>query len=181
MCHPYPGSQRAGRVSEEDVKKLYKISSNSKRRKSEKKIHKEEYPHEDFGNIELKEIPRVKRLSGPQLVRSWTEIPHVTQHDEIDITEMEQFRSSLYDYYGGEIIKVTPLAFISKALVSALKKFPNFNASIDTNQNKIIYKKYFHIGFAVDTPHGLMVPKIRDADQMNIKEIGEELKKLVNL
>ena len=91
---------------------------------------------------------------------------------------MEQFRSSLYDYYTGEIIKVTPLAFIAKALVSALKKFPNFNASIDPLNNKIVYKKYFHIGFAVDTPHGLMVPKIRDVDQMSIKEIGEALKKL---
>ena len=120
-------------------------------------------------------------MSGPQLVRSWTEIPHVTQHEEIDITEMEQFRSSLYDYYTGEIIKVTPLAFIAKALVSALKTFPNFNASIDTNLNKIIYKKYFHIGFAVDTPHGLMVPKIRNVDQMSIKEIGEQLKKTSQL
>ena len=97
------------------------------------------------------------------MVRSWTEIPHVTQHDEIDITEMDQFRSSLYDYYTKEMIKVTPLAFITKALVNALKEFPNFNASIDTKQNKIIYKKYFHIGFAVDTPYGLlMVPKIRN-------------------
>ena len=94
---------------------------------------------------------------------------------------MEQFRSSLYDYYTGEIIKVTPLAFIAKALVSALKKFPNFNASIDPLNNKIVYKKYFHIGFAVDTPHGLMVPKIRDVDQMSIKEIGEALKKTSNL
>ena len=94
---------------------------------------------------------------------------------------MEQFRSSLYDYYTGEIIKVTPLAFISKALVGALKEFPNFNASIDPDQNKVVYKKYFHIGFAVDTPHGLMVPKIRDVDQMSIKEIGEELKKTSKL
>ena len=110
-------------------------------------------------------------------MRSWTEIPHVTQHEEIDITEMENFRSSLYDYYTGKKIKVTPLAFITKALVSALKEFPNFNASIDSKSNKIIYKKYIHIGFAVDTPHGLMVPKIRNVDQMSIKEIGESLKK----
>ena len=89
---------------------------------------------------------------------------------------MEQFRSSLYDYYTGEKIKVTPLAFIAKALVSAMKKFPNFNASIDSASNKIIYKKYFHVGFAVDTPHGLMVPKIRDVDQMSIKEIGSALR-----
>ena len=176
-----PGTQRAGRVSEEDVKNFIRSQVTVNGGKIEKKIHKEEYSHEQFGEIELKDIPRVKKLSGPQLVRSWTEIPHVTQHEEIDITEMEQFRSSLYDYYSGEMIKVTPLAFISKALISALKEFPNFNASIDTNQNKIIYKKYFHLGFAVDTPHGLMVPKIRNVDQMSIKEIGEALKKTSKL
>ena len=176
-----PGTQRGGRVSEEDVKNFVRSQVTVSGGKVEKKVHKEEYPHEEFGEIELKDIPRVKRLSGPHLVRSWTEIPHVTQHDEVDITEMEQFRSSLYDYYTGEKIKVTPLAFIAKALVSTLKKFPNFNASIDPNQNKIIYKKYFHLGFAVDTPHGLMVPKIRDVDQMNIKQIGEELKKTSKL
>ena len=175
------GSQRAGRISEEDVKNFVRSQVTVNEGKVEKKIHKEEFPHEEFGEIEIKDIPRVKRLSGPQLVRSWTEIPHVTQHEEIDITEMEQFRSSLYDYYSGEIIKVTPLAFISKALVAALKEFPNFNASIDPNKNKIVYKKYFHIGFAVDTPHGLMVPKIRDVDQMSIKEIGEKLKKTSKL
>ena len=176
-----PGSQRAGRISEEDVKNFIRSQVTVNGDKIEKKIHKEEYAHEEFGEIEFKDIPRVKKLSGPQLVRSWTEIPHVTQHEEIDITEMEQFRSSLYDYYSGEMIKVTPLAFISKALVSALKAFPNFNASIDPNQNKIIYKKYFHLGFAVDTPHGLMVPKIRNVDQMSIKEIGEALKKTSKL
>ncbi len=176
-----PGTQRAGRVSEEDVKNFIRSQVTVNGGKIEKKIYKEEYSHEQFGEIELKDIPRVKKLSGPQLVRSWTEIPHVTQHEEIDITEMEQFRSSLYDYYSGEMIKVTPLAFISKALISALKEFPNFNASIDTNQNKIIYKKYFHLGFAVDTPHGLMVPKIRNVDQMSIKEIGEALKKTSKL
>ena len=158
-----PGSQRAGRVSEEDVKNFIRSQVTVSGGRVEKKIHKEEYPHEDFGEIELKDIP------------------HVTQHEEIDITEMEQFRSSLYDYYSGEMIKVTPLAFISKALVSALKAFPNFNASIDSIHNKIIYKKYFHLGFAVDTPHGLMVPKIRNVDQMSIKEIGEALKKTSKL
>jgi len=176
-----PGTQRAGRVSEEDVKNFIKSQVTVNKGSIEKKEYKEEFSHKEFGEIELKDIPRVKRLSGPQLVRSWTEIPHVTQHDEIDVTEMEQFRSSLYDYYSGELIKVTPLAFIAKALVSALKEFPNFNASIDSNQNKIIYKKYFHIGFAVDTPHGLMVPKIRNVDQMSIKEIGEALKKTSKL
>ena len=113
-------------------------------------------------------MPRVKKISGPQLVRSWTEIPHVTQHDEIDITEMEKFRSSLIDYYTGEKISVTPLAFITKAVVKALQEYPNFNCSLGPN-NKVFYKKYIHIGFAVDTPHGLMVPKLRNVDQMDIK------------
>merc|ERR1712178_609079 len=105
------------------------------------------YSHEEFGEIEIKEMPRVKKLSGPQLVRSWTEIPHVTQHDEIDITEMEQFRTSLFDHFTGEKISVTPLAFITRAVVNALKDFPNFNCSIDPERNKIVYKKYYHVGF----------------------------------
>ena len=176
-----PGSQRAGRVSEDDVKEFIKSQVAVSNGVVEKKSFKEEYSHEEFGQVEIKDISRVKKLSGPHLVRSWTEIPHVTQHEEIDITEMEIFRSSLYDYYTGETIKVTPLAFITKALVDALKEFPNFNASIDTVSNKIIYKKYIHIGFAVDTPHGLMVPKIRNVDQMSIKEIGENLKKTSDL
>ena len=179
-----PGTQRLGRVSEDDVKKFVRsqvtINQGAVQKKEVTK-HIEEYPHEEFGEVSIKDIPRVKKLSGPHLVRSWTEIPHVTQHEEIDITEMENFRSSLYDYYTGEKIKVTPLAFIAKALVNALKKFPNFNSSIDSGSGKVIYKKYIHIGFAVDTPHGLMVPKIRDVDQMSIKEIGENLKKTSDL
>jgi pyruvate dehydrogenase E2 component (dihydrolipoamide acetyltransferase) len=179
-----PGTQRSGRVSEDDIKKFIRSQvtvNHGEVQKKEITKHVEEYSHEEFGKIIVKDLPRVKRLSGPLLVRSWTEIPHVTQHEDIDITEMENFRSSLYDYYTGEKIKVTPLAFISKALVSALKEFPNFNASIDSKSNKIIYKKYIHLGFAVDTPHGLMVPKIRDVDQMNIREIGEKLKKTSDL
>ena len=175
------GTQRSGRVSEDDVKNFVRSQVTVSKGKIEEKKYVEEYSHEEFGEIQIKDIPRVKKLSGPHLVRSWTEIPHVTQHEEIDITEMELFRSSLYDYYTGEKIKVTPLAFIAKALVSALKEFPNFNASIDMHSGKIIYKKYFHIGFAVDTPHGLMVPKLRDAEQLSIQEIGEELKSISKL
>jgi pyruvate dehydrogenase E2 component (dihydrolipoamide acetyltransferase) len=174
-----PGTQRSGRVSTADVKNFIRSQvtvDQGQIQKKESSKHIEEYRHEEFGEIKIEELPRVKKLSGPHLVRSWTEIPHVTQHDEIDVTEMEQFRNTLYDYYTGEKIKVTPLAFIAKALVNALKEFPNFNASLDPNSSKVIYKKYYHIGFAVDTPHGLMVPKIRDVDQMSIQKIGEELK-----
>ena len=176
------GSQRAGRVTEEDIKKHIKdkLTSDTVKKETQKK-YKDEYDHAEFGKVEVKDIPRVKKLSGPQLVRSWTEIPHVTQHDEIDITEMEIFRKSLRDVFTGEKIAITPLAFITRALVNALKTYPNFNSSIDTESNKITYKKYFHIGFAVDTPHGLMVPKIRNVETMGIKKISDELRKVSKL
>ena len=176
-----PGSQRAGRVTEDDVKKFVRSQVSVNEGKVEKKVYKDEYPHEAFGEIEKKDLPRVKKLSGPQLVRSWTEIPHVTQHDEIDITEMEQFRTTLIDNYTGERIRLSPLAFITRAVVNALKEYPNFNSSIDTATNKLIFKKYYHVGFAVDTPHGLMVPKMRNVDQMGLKEIYEELKRVSKL
>ena len=173
-----PGSQRAGRVTEDDVKKFVRSQVSVNEGKVEKKVYKDEYPHEAFGEIEKKDLPRVKKLSGPQLVRSWTEIPHVTQHDEIDITEMEQFRTTLIDNYSGDRIRISPLAFITRAVVNALKEYPNFNSSIDPENNKLIFKKYYHVGFAVDTPHGLMVPKIRNVDQLGLKEIYEELKRV---
>ena len=176
-----PGSQRAGRVTEDDVKKFVRSQVSVNEGKVEKKVYKDEYPHEAFGEVEKKDLPRVKKLSGPQLVRSWTEIPHVTQHDEIDITEMEQFRTTLIDNYTGERIRISPLAFITRAVVNALKEYPNFNSSIDTATNKLIFKKYYHVGFAVDTPHGLMVPKMRNVDQMGLKEIYEELKRVRKL
>ena len=176
-----PGSQRAGRVTEDDVKKFVRSQVTVNQGKVEKKIYKNEYPHEVFGKVEVKDLSRVKKLSGPQLVRSWTEIPHVTQHDEIDITEMEQFRTSLIDHHTGEKIKISPLAFITRAVVNALKEYPNFNSSIDSQNNKLIFKKYFHIGFAVDTLHGLMVPKIRNVDQMGLREILEVLKRVSKL
>ena len=176
-----PGSQRAGRVTEDDIKKFVRSQVTVNQGKVEKKIYKNEYPHEVFGKVEVKDLSRVKKLSGPQLVRSWTEIPHVTQHDEIDITEMEQFRTSLIDHHTGEKIKISPLAFITRAVVNALKEYPNFNSSIDSQNNKLIFKKYFHIGFAVDTLHGLMVPKIRNVDQMGLREILEELKRVSKL
>ena len=173
-----PGSQRAGRVTEDDVKRFVRSQVSVNEGKVERKIYKDEYPHEAFGEIEKKDLPRVKKLSGPQLVRSWTEIPHVTQHDEIDITEMEQFRTTLIDNYSGYRIRISPLAFITRAVVNALKEYPNFNSSIDPENNKLIFKKYYHVGFAVDTPHGLMVPKIRNVDQLGLKEIYEELRRV---
>ena len=175
------GSEKDGRVIEDDIKKF--VSSEPKNveevKESKQNKIKNEFEHSDFGEIEVKNMPRVKKLSSTYLVNSWTTIPHVTNHDEIDITEMEQFRGSLKDMYTGERKKITPLAFIVKALVASLKKFPNFNSSIDDIENgKITLKKYYHIGIAVDTPHGLMVPKIRNADNKDISYIGSELKKI---
>jgi len=132
--------------------------------------------------VEVKSIPRVKKLASTYLVNSWSTIPHVTNHDEADITEMENFRGSLTDIYTGEKMKITPLAFIIKALVASLKKFPSFNSSIDDIENgKMTVKKYYHIGIAVDTPNGLMVPKIRDANNKKISMLSKELKEVSEL
>ncbi len=175
------GSERDGRVIENDIKYFVSTRSNKNFKAENKKIDKVEleYSHEQFGKVEVKDIPRIKKLSSKYLMNSWTNIPHVTNHDQADITEMEEFRTSLTDIYTGERKKITPLAFIVKALTASLKKFPNFNSSIDEIENgKMTIKKYFHIGIAVDTPHGLMVPKLRNAENKNISLISDELKKL---
>ena len=173
------GSERQGRIVEDDVKNFISSKINKAPDKTEAQPKKiiSEFSHSDFGEIEVKDMPRVKKLASTYLVNSWTTIPHVTNHDEADITEMEDFRTSLTDMYTGERKKITPLAFIIKALVASLKKFPSFNSSIDDIDNgKITMKNYFHVGIAVDTPHGLMVPKIRNADNKSISYISNELK-----
>ena len=169
--HQIHGSHREGRVSEDDIRSFIKASLSEKVPKKQA-IVTQEYDHSEFGEIDIQQIPRIKKIARPHLVKSWTEIPHVTQHDEVDITEMEQFRNSLRDIHTGEIIKTTPLSFIIRALVKALIDFPIFNSSLDIANEKMILKKYFHIGIAVDTPHGLMVPKIRDADKKDINTIS---------
>ncbi len=178
------GSQKDGRVVEDDIKKF--VSSNSKNndvvKDSKPDKIKNEFEHSDFGEIEIKDVPRVKKISSKYLTNSWTTIPHVTNHDEADITEMERFRSSLTDIYTGEKIKITPLAFVIKALVVSLRKFPIFNSSIDEIETgKMTFKKYYHIGIAVDTSNGLMVPKIRNANNKKISLISKELKEVSEL
>ena len=177
------GSERKGRVIENDIKLFVASRSNkliNNEIKNNEKI-KQEYAHSEFGEVIIKDIPRVKKLSSKYLMNSWNNIPHVTNHDEADITELEEFRTSLTDIYTGERKKITPLAFIVKALTASLKKFPNFNSSIDEIEDgKMTIKKYYHIGIAVDTPHGLMVPKLRNAENKNINLISSELKHLSN-
>ncbi len=175
------GTERDGRVIEKDIKLFVsnKSGQNERVHINKNEENKLEYAHSEFGEIEIKDIPRVKKISSKYLVNSWTQIPHVTNHDEADITEMEEFRNSLTDIYTGEKKKITPLAFIVKALSASLKKYPSFNSSIDEIDNgKMTFKKYYHIGIAVDTPHGLMVPKLRNAENKNISLIADELKKI---
>ena len=178
------GSEKDGRVIEDDIKRFVSSKPKNIDEVKENKSYKikNEFEHSDFGEIEIKDIPRVKKLSSTYLINSWTTIPHVTNHDEADITEMENFRSSLTNMYTGEKIKITPLAFIIKALVVSLKKFPSFNSSIDEiDTGKMTLKKYFHIGIAVDTPNGLMVPKIRNANKKKISLLSNELKEVSEL
>ena len=168
------GTERKGRISQDDVKNFVNNKLNTS-----KELNKlqSEFNHSEFGEVEIKEIPRVKKIAAPHLVNSWQTIPHVTHHDEADITELEEFRSSLTDMNTGEKKKMSPLIFIIKSLVASLKKYPNFNSSIDEiEKGKITLKKYFHIGIAVDTEHGLMVPKIRNVNKKKLKQISEELR-----
>ena len=129
-----------------------------------------------FGEIEVKELSRIKKISGQNLSRNWVMIPHVTVNEDADMTELEEFRKVLNKEWEKAGVKVSPLAFIIKASVSALKAFPEFNSSLDGDN--LILKKYYNIGFAADTPNGLVVPVIKDVDKKGLKEISQELTEL---
>ena len=128
-----------------------------------------------FGTIELKPLTRINKLTGQNLHRNWVRIPHVTQYDEADVTELEAFRKSLNEEYRDRGTKITIVAFLMKAVVSALKTFPRFNSSLDIAQENLVIKHYYHIGVAVDTKEGLVVPVIRDVDRKSLVEIAAEL------
>ena len=131
-----------------------------------------------FGETSLEPLSRIKKISGPNLHRNWVMIPHVTQFEEADITELEEFRKTSNDSLGKSGVKLTMLAFVIKASVSALKKFPAFNSSLDANGENLILKQYYNIGFAADTPNGLVVPVIKNADKKGIVEIAKEMGEL---
>jgi pyruvate dehydrogenase E2 component (dihydrolipoamide acetyltransferase) len=131
-----------------------------------------------FGAIEIRPLNRVQKISGPRLQASWINLPHVTQFDEADITELEEARGQLKQRAVQGGIKLTPLAFIVRACVKALAEFPTFNASLDESGQNLVFKKYCHIGFAADTPNGLLVPVIRDADRKDVYEIARALGEL---
>jgi pyruvate dehydrogenase E2 component (dihydrolipoamide acetyltransferase) len=128
-----------------------------------------------FGETALQPLSRIKKISGPNLHRNWVMIPHVTQFDEADVTELEEFRKSTNAAMAKSGVKLTMLAFVIKASVAALKKFPAFNASLDAKGENLILKKYYHIGFAADTPNGLVVPVIKDADKKGLAQIAQEM------
>ncbi len=131
-----------------------------------------------FGEVEVKPLTRINKLTGQNLHRNWVRIPHITQYDEADITELEAFRKSLNEEYRDKGAKITILSFLLKSVVSVLKEFPRFNSSLDIPQENLIIKHYYHIGVAVDTPQGLVVPVIRDVDRKSLIELASELSEI---
>ena len=169
------GSGKKNRVTKDDVQNFVKAQLALPRGASGSGLQIAEMPTIDFasfGAIETKPLSRIKKLSGAYLHRNWFTIPHVTQHDEADITGMEAFRKQLNEEYARQGIKITPLTFLLRAVVEALQQFPEFNASLDAGGENLVLKKYFHIGVAVDTPDGLVVPVLRDVNQKGIIQLA---------
>ena len=172
------GTGRKGRILNSDVQAHIKSTMESAKKPTGSGIAFPEMPEIDFsqfGNIKVKPLSRIKKLTGSNLHRNWVTIPHVTQHDEADITDLETFRKSLKSQAEQEKVKVTLLPFLMKAVVCALKAFPSFNASLDSSGEQLVLKQYFHLGIAVDTPDGLVVPVIREVDQKGVWELASEL------
>lgn len=188
-----PGSGPKGRITQADVEAFVKnvmtgatplaTSAASAATGSLGGLNLLPWPTVDFakfGAIEFRPLSRIKKISGANLARNWAMIPHVTQFDEADITDLEAFRVASNKELEKSGVKLTMLAFLIKAVVQALKKFPDFNASLDGqgDEQRLVLKQYFHIGFAADTPNGLMVPVLRDADKKGIADIAREMGEL---
>lgn len=177
------GSGRKGRILKEDVKAFTKSIMSGEKLAKKGAFSLPEIPPVDFskfGAIETKELTRIRRLTGQALHRSWITVPHVTQFDEADITELEDFRKSKLEAARAGNVKLTLVTFLVKAAVVALQKFPDFNSSIDPSGEHLIIKKYFNIGVAVDTDNGLVVPVIRDVDKKGLFDIAREISDLSN-
>jgi len=173
------GTGPKGRILKEDVQNFIKFElSRPKATASTGAFAMPEMPeidHAKWGSIETQSLTRIQKISSVNLHRNWVTIPHVTQHEDADITELEAFRKSLKDEAAKEGIRLTPLAFVMKAVVHSLKAFPKFNASLANDGESLILKRYYHIGVAVDTPDGLTVPVIRDVDKKSVYELAAEL------
>jgi len=178
------GSERGGRISREDVQKFVKSAMSGGAKPAMAGgggLNLPPWPQVDFakfGEIEIHPLTRIQKLSGPNLARNWVMIPHVTQFDDADITDLEALRVKLNKEHEKDGTKVTLLAFLIKASVAAIRKYPDFNSSLDALGENLVVKKYFHIGFAADTPNGLVVPVIRDCDKKGVLEIAQEMSAL---
>lgn len=175
------GSGAKGRVLKEDVKRFVKKALSEGGAKGGSGIPP--IPKVDFskfGTVDPQPLSRIQKISGKHLHACWLNVPHVTQFDEADITEMEAFRQSAKEDAAARGVRLTPLVFILKAVVAVLKEFPKFNASLDLDSEQLILKEYYNIGVAVDTPNGLMVPVIKDVDRKGVYELAEELMGISN-
>ena len=174
------GSGPNGRILHEDVQALVKkaLSGIGTASASFGKIELEDFSK--YGKTERRKLTRIQKISGPHLQKSWQIIPHVTQYDEADVTDLEELRRTLKEEMkkSNDPVSISILAFIIKAVVAALKKFPQMNASFDEDGGELILKHYYHIGIAVDTPEGLIVPVLRDADTKSVTDIARELASL---
>ena len=186
--HQVIGSGQRGRVTKEDIEQFIKSSMLARKNSSApiaagmSGLDLLPWPKVDFakfGKVERQARSRIQKVSAANLARNWVMIPAVTYHDDADITDLEEFRSTLNKENQKDDLKLTLLAFLIKAVVAALKKYPTFNSSLDGED--LVLKKYFHIGFAVDTKNGLVVPVIRNADQKGIREIAKETAELAIL
>jgi len=170
------GSGNKGRIIKEDVTSFVKkVMTSGGAAGGLNVAPMPEINFSQFGDIETQPLTRINKLTGQFLHRNWVTVPHVTQFDEADITELEKFRKQLNEEHENEGLRVTVLAFLMKALVSALKEYPRFNSSLDASGENLVLKKYIHIGVAVDTPDGLVVPVIRDCDRKSLIELANEL------
>ncbi|MEN8712991.1 MAG: dihydrolipoyllysine-residue acetyltransferase [Arenicellales bacterium] len=181
--HQVRGSGPKARILKEDVQGFVKQSMQKCTADTDSSSVIPPVPKVDFakfGEIEVRPLSRIKKIAGKHLHACWLNIPHVTQFDEADTTDLEEFRNSMKDDAARKGVRMTPLVFIMKAVVSALKEFPQFNASLDESKENLIIKSYYNIGVAVDTPDGLMVPVIRDVDSKGFYHLAEELMEISN-
>jgi len=182
------GSERGGRIGKEDVQRFVKsvltgggVAATAPAAAGGGGLNLLPWPKVDFskfGEVETRELSRIQKISGANLARNWAMIPHVTQHDDADITDLEELRVALNKENEKTGVKLTMLAFLMKASVAALQKYPTFNSSLDASGENLTLKKYFHIGFAADTPNGLVVPVVRDVDKKGVLQIAQETSEL---
>ena len=172
------GTGRKGRILREDISGFVKRALSAPPESTAQGTGIPPVPAVDFsrfGEIETRPLSRIKRISGPHLHRSWLNVPHVTNHDEADVTDLEAFRQSIKTEAAAGGVRITLLAFVTRTVAATLAEFPTFNASLGPNGDALVLKKYIHIGIAVDTPGGLMVPVLRDADRMGVYDLAREM------